>query len=148
MIHAICDWGVDVSGIGGTLTGNALSVAAMRATLEHSMRAEDFAISDPLAAEFKVQVAEVIHRWKLPWSVEIIGSRCEYLFCPQPRNGAEGRAGIDDELHDYINLFSMNRQVLLAPFANLVHFTSSHRRSDVELHTEVFEAAIKSLFEF
>ena len=146
VVGAIRDWGVDVSGIGGTLTGNALSVAAMRSTLENSMRPEDFAISDPLAAEFKTQVAEVIRRWELPWSVEIVGSRCEYLFCPQPRNGAEGRAGIDDELHDYINLFSMNRQILLAPFANLVHFTSSHQRSDVERHTEVFEAAIHSLF--
>ena len=146
VIGAIRDWGVDVSGIGGTLTGNALSVAAMRAALEHSLRAEDFAISDPLAAEFKRQTAEVIQRWNLPWSVEIVGSRCEYLFCPQPRNGAEGRAGVDDELHDYFNLFAMNRKVILAPFANLVHFSSSHRRSDVDLHTEVFEATIESLF--
>lgn len=146
VIDAIRDWGVDVSGIGGTLTGNALSVAAMRAALEHSLRAEDFAISDPMAVEFKAQTAEVIRRWALPWSVEIIGSRCEYLFGPQPRNGAEGRLGVDDELHDYFNLFAMNRGVLLAPFANLVHFSSSHRPSDVDLHSKVFEATIHSLF--
>jgi glutamate-1-semialdehyde 2,1-aminomutase len=143
---AIRDWGVDVSGIGGTLTGNALSVAAMRATLEHSMREEDFAVSDPLAAEFKAQVAEAIERWKLPWSVEIVGSRCEYMFCPQPRNGAEGHLGVDDELHDYFNLFALNRGVLLSPFANLLHFTSSHLPADVDLHTEIFEATVKSLF--
>jgi glutamate-1-semialdehyde 2,1-aminomutase len=143
---AIRDWGVDVSGIGGTLTGNALSVAAMRGALEHSLREEDFAVSDPLAAEFKVQVAEVIERWELPWSVEIVGSRGEYVFCPQPRNGAEGRLGVDDQLHDYFNLFALNRGVLLSPFANLVHFSSSHVPADVDLHTEVFEATVNSLF--
>ena len=105
----------------------------------------DFAISEPIAAEFKIQVSEVIRRWDLPWSVEVIGSRCEYLFCPQPRNGVEGRMGIDNELHDNFNLFATNRGIILAPFADLVQFTSSHLRSDVELHTEVFEATIRSL---
>jgi len=142
---AIRDWGVDVSGIGGTLSGNALSIAAMRAALEHSLREEDFAVSDPLAAEFKVQVSEVIERWELPWSVEVIGSRGEYMFCPLPRNGVEARAGVDDELHDYFNLFALNRGVLLAPFANLLHFSSSHLAADVDRHTEIFEATVRSL---
>ena len=39
--------GVDVSGIGGTLAGNALAVASMRAALENALRTEDFAIADP-----------------------------------------------------------------------------------------------------
>jgi glutamate-1-semialdehyde 2,1-aminomutase len=144
--EAIRDSGVDVSGIGGTLTGNALSVAAMRAALECSLREEDFAVSDPLAAEFKVQLAEVIDRWELPWSVEIVGSRGEYMFCPLPHNGEEGRRGVDDQLHDYFNLFALNRGVLLSPFSNLVHFSSSHVAADVDLHTEVFEDTVKSLF--
>ena len=144
--EAIRDWGVDVSGIGGTLTGNALTVAAMRATLEHTLRDEDFAISNPLAEEFKRQTTEVIDRWALPWSVEIVGSRAEYMFCPLPTNGAEGRAGSDDQLHEYFNLFALNRNVLLAPFSNLLHFSSFHTRQDVDLHTDVFDATLTSLF--
>jgi glutamate-1-semialdehyde 2,1-aminomutase len=118
----------------------------MRATLKNSLRAEDFAVSDPLAAEFKLQVAEVIDRWRLPWSVEIVGSRGEYMFCPPARNAAEARAGIDDQLHDYFNLFALNRRVLLAPFSNLLHFTASHLPADVRLHTSIFEATVQSLF--
>ncbi len=92
-----------------------------------------------------MQVSEVIERWELPWSVEVIGSRGEYMFCPLPRNGVEARAGVDDELHDYFNLFALNRGVLLAPFANLLHFSSSHLAADVDQHTEIFEATVRSL---
>ena len=48
---------VDVSGIGGTLAGNALSVAAMRAALTSTLRAEDFAVTVPLAERFTDGVA-------------------------------------------------------------------------------------------
>ena len=52
------DPSIDVSGIGGTLAGNALSVAAMRAALSTSLRAEDFAVAVPLAQRFTAGVAQ------------------------------------------------------------------------------------------
>ena len=47
-VHA--DELIDTSGVGGTLTGNALAMAATRATLSASLRDEDFALTIPLAA--------------------------------------------------------------------------------------------------
>jgi glutamate-1-semialdehyde 2,1-aminomutase len=144
--HAIRDWGVDVSGIGGTLTGNALSVAAMRATLEHSMREEDFAVSDPLAAEFKAQVAQVIERWNLHGVSRSLEAVANTYSAPARKDAQKATPALMDELHDYFNLFALNRRVLLSPFANLLHFTSSHVPADVDLHTEIFEATVLSLF--
>ena len=40
---------IDVAGVGGTLTGNPLATAAIRATLSSCLRAEDFEVAVPLA---------------------------------------------------------------------------------------------------
>ena len=51
---------IDVAGVGGTLTANALAVAAIRATLSSCLREEDFAVAVPLAERFTDGVADVI----------------------------------------------------------------------------------------
>ena len=43
---------IDVAGVGGTLTGSALAMAAVRATLSTALRPEDFAVAIPLAERF------------------------------------------------------------------------------------------------
>ena len=48
---------IDVAGVGGTLTGNALALAAVRATLSTALREEDFAVAIPLAERFTDGVA-------------------------------------------------------------------------------------------
>ena len=48
----------DTGGVGGTLAGNALSAAAMRATLEHVLTEEAFAHTVPLAERFAAGVEE------------------------------------------------------------------------------------------
>ena len=79
------DPSIDVSGIGGTLAGNALSVAAMRAALRPRLREEDFAVAVPLAERFTDGVAAVIAGHGLPWHVQRLGCRAEYWFSPPPR---------------------------------------------------------------
>jgi len=139
------DDGVDVSGIGGTLTGNALAVAAMRATLAHALTEDDFAIAVPLAQRWAEGVGTTIARLALPWSVQRLGCRAEYWFCPPPHNGAEAAAAVDGPLDAYMHLFALNRGVLLTPFHNMALLSSSHSRADVDRHTEVFAAAVDSI---
>ena len=115
----LADEGVDVSGIGGTLTGNALAVAAMKATLASALREEDFAVAIPLAERWAAGVAGVIEAHGLPWTVQRLGCRAEYWFCPAPRTGAEAAAAIDAELEAYLHLVALNRGVLLTPFHNM-----------------------------
>jgi glutamate-1-semialdehyde 2,1-aminomutase len=137
---------IDVSGIGGTLAGNALSVAAMRAALSTTLRAEDFAIAIPLAERFTAGAAEVIAAHRLPWHVQRLGCRAEYWFCPPPRDGAAAAAAGDADLEAFLHLYALNRGVLLTPFHNMALFTPFHAPADADLHSEIFDAAVSELF--
>jgi glutamate-1-semialdehyde 2,1-aminomutase len=136
---------VDVSGVGGTLTANALAMAATRATLAGALRAEDFAVAVPLAERFTAGVAEVIARHGLPWHVQRLGCRAEYWFCPPPRTGADAAAAADEGLEGFFHLWALNRGILLTPFHNMALFSPHHTEADVDLHTEVFAAAVQEL---
>jgi glutamate-1-semialdehyde 2,1-aminomutase len=136
---------IDVAGVGGTLTGNALALAASRATLSTSLRAEDFAVAIALAERFATGVSGVIEEHGLPWHVQRLGCRAEYWFCPPPRNGADAAAAVDDELEGFLHLWSLNRGVLLTPFHNMALFSPFHTEADVDRHTEVFAEAVTAL---
>lgn len=136
---------IDVAGVGGTLTGSALALAAVRATLSHALRAEDFAVAIPLAERFTAGVAGVIEEAGLPWHVQRLGCRAEYWFCPPPRTGAEAAAAVDEDLDAFLHLWSFNRGILLAPFHNMALFSPHHSEADVDRHTEVFAEAVSAL---
>jgi len=137
--------GVDVSGIGGTLAGNALAAAAMRAALGNALRVDDFAVAIPLAERWAAGVAGVIDGKQLPWTVQRLGCRAEYWFCEPPRNGAEAAAAMDAELEAWFHLFMLNRGVLMTPFHNMALLSSSHVAADVDLHTRLFAAAVDEI---
>jgi glutamate-1-semialdehyde 2,1-aminomutase len=136
----------DTGGIGGTLAGNALSLAAVRATLEHVLTEDAFAETIPLAERFTADVAETIEDAALPWHVTRLGCRAEYRFrSPPPRTGAEAAAAIDAELDRYMHLYALNRGVLLTPFHNMALMSPATTSADVDAHTEVFRGAVDDL---
>ena len=137
---------IDVSGIGGTLAGNALSVAAMRAALSTTLREEDFATAIPLAERFTAGAAAVIAAHGLSWHVQRLGCRAEYWFCPPPRDGAAAATAGDAGLEAYLHLYALNRGMLLTPFHNMALFTPYHSPSDADRHSEIFDAALTELF--
>ncbi|MFM8794695.1 MAG: aspartate aminotransferase family protein [Acidimicrobiales bacterium] len=136
---------VDVSGVGGTLTGNALAVAAIRATLSTTLREDDFSRMIPLATEWTDGVRDGYTHHGLDWHVQQLGARAEYWFCPPPRNGAEAASASDAALDAYMHLFALNRGILLTPFHNMALFSPSHTSRDVGHHTHVFADAVESL---
>ena len=136
---------IDVAGVGGTLTGNALALAAIRATLSTCLRDEDFAVAIPLAERFADGVAGVIAEHGLPWHVQRLGCRAEYWFCPPPSDGAAAAAAVDEELEGFLHLWCLNRGVLLTPFHNMALFSPHHTEADVDRHTEVFGEAVAAL---
>jgi glutamate-1-semialdehyde 2,1-aminomutase len=136
---------IDVAGVGGTLTANALALAAVRATLSTCLREEDFAVAIPLAERFTEGVAGVIGEHGLPWHVQRLGCRAEYWFCPPPRDGAAAAAAVDEDLEGFLHLWCLNRGVLLTPFHNMALFSPAHIAADVDRHTEVFGEAVAAL---
>ena len=137
----------DVGGIGGTLAGNALSIAAMKGTLQHVLTDEFYTKAIVLQEGFTQGVESVIKEFDLPWIVKRLGNRSEYWFRPTPpRNGGEAFAAIDHELDRYMHLFALNRGILLTPFHNMALISPEITREDVDYHTKVFREAVASLF--
>lgn len=136
----------DTGGIGGTLAGNALSLAAIRATLERVLTPAAFAKMIPLAERFAHGVLQSIEAAKLPWHVSRLGCRAEYLFLPHaPRNGGEAAAAMDFELERFMHLYALNRGILLTPFHNMALMSPATSENDVDQHTRVFTDAVTEL---
>jgi glutamate-1-semialdehyde 2,1-aminomutase len=136
----------DTGGVGGTLAGNALSVAAMRATLEHVLTDAAFAAMIAVADVYTTGIREVLSSRALPWVITQLGARAEYRFCPQqPANGGESAAAADADLDEYFHLYLANRGVLLTPFHNMALMSPETTAADARQHVEVFAAAADEL---
>ena len=147
-IHAAVDReDSDVGGVGGTLAGNALSTAAIRATLTEVLTDEAFARMIPLAERFEAGVNGVLAAADVPWHVTRLGARAEYHFTPDPpRNGTVLHDAADPELERFLHLWAMNRGVLMTPFHNMALMSPATTAADVDRHTAVFAEAVEALF--
>lgn len=141
------DWeNADVGGIGGTLAGNALSLAAARATLSEVLTDDAFQRMIELGRRFESDVAGLIAEHRLPWQVTRLGCRAEYMFAPQrPRTGAQANAAIDHELDALMHLYMLNRGVLLTPFHMMALMSPATGEAEVEAHTRAFAEACGEL---
>ncbi len=136
----------DTGGIGGTLSGNALALAATRATLEHVLTQDYYDRSIALAERFMAGVQGVIEEFHLPWNVQRLGNRAEYWFRREPaRNGGEAAAAVDAELDRLMHLWALNRGILMTPFHNMALIAPDTTAADVDHHTAVFRTAVKAL---
>ena len=136
----------DTGGIGGTLAGNALSISAMRATLEHVLTQAAYDKTNPLSERFTECVQGVIDEYALPWHVTRLGCRAEYWFCSTPpRNGGEAAAAIDSELDRYMHLAALNRGILMTPFHNMALIAPDTREADIDTHTKVFRESVEGI---
>src|SRR6266478_1105112 len=136
----------DVGGIGGTLAGNALSLAAMHATLEKVLTQQAFDRTIPLAERWTAGVEQAIAEFDVPWHVSRLGCRAEYLFSrDRPRNGSQAHDAMDFELERFMHLFAMNRGILLTPFHNMALMSPATQPEDIDRHTRVFCEALRAL---
>jgi len=136
----------DVGGIGGTLAGNALSLAAMRATLKHVLTAKNFEKMIALAMRFNEGVSSATQAVGLPWNVQRLGCRAEYTFCEKaPRNGGESAVAADFELERFLHLYALNRGVLLTPFHNMALMCPETTVADIDRHSALFREAVGEL---
>ena len=136
----------DVGGIGGTLAGNALSLAATRATLEKVLTDSAFDHMIHVAERFEAGVNEVIAAHAVPWHATRLGCRVEYHFrATPPRNGSEAMAADDPMLGRYMHLHALNRGILLTPFHNMALMCPATTEDDIDRHTDAFDEAVVAL---
>jgi glutamate-1-semialdehyde 2,1-aminomutase len=136
----------DTGGVGGTLAGNALSLAAARATLGEVLTDEAFERMIRLRERFARGVQAAISEHGMPWSIVSLGARCEYRYSPEPpRTGAESAAAGDPQLDEYLHLYLMNRGVLITPFHNMALMCPATLEEQVDRHTQAFGDAVAEL---
>ncbi|MBB5634008.1 glutamate-1-semialdehyde aminotransferase [Cryobacterium mesophilum] len=138
---------IDVGGVGGTLAGNALSLAGVRATLSEVLTADAFVGMTARATEWTAGVQAVLDEFAVPWQVTQLGARAEYSFrATPPRDGAEAAAADDFELQQYLHLHALNRGILITPFHNMALMCPVTTTADVERHSLAFREAVSSLY--
>jgi glutamate-1-semialdehyde 2,1-aminomutase len=137
---------IDVGGVGGTLAGNPLSLAAARATLDQVLTDDAFARMTALCDRLVAGVRDAIAACGLPWSIVALGARAELTFAPEPPSSGGASAALGDPaLEDALHLFLLNRGVLMTPFHNMTLTCPDTTEADVDRHVEVFAEAAATL---
>ena len=137
----------DVGGIGGTLAGNALSIKAIRATLENVLTQSMYDRCETLADLYERGIMDCIAEFNLPWIVKRLGFRVEYWFCETaPINGGQANKAIDSELDRFMHLWALNRGILMTPFHNMALIAADTSEDDINYHTRVFREAVMALY--
>jgi glutamate-1-semialdehyde 2,1-aminomutase len=113
-----CDPGLVETGdhhglaVGGTLYGNALSMAAARAGLAEVFTAEAGSRVDRLGQRLQHGLQEGIDAVGLPWTVDRLGGRIQFRLTKEaPTNGRESFASLVLPLADARKVFLLNRGV-------------------------------------
>jgi glutamate-1-semialdehyde 2,1-aminomutase len=137
---------LDVGGIGGTLAGNALSLAAIRATLGEVLTEQAFEHMIQLATRYTDQVNAALDEYGVPWSISQLGARAEYRFTyPAPITGTQAMHAGDEELDEFMHLFMCNRGVLMTPFHNMALMCPTTTQEQVDRHGSLFAEAMAEL---
>ena len=134
------------SGIGTTLSANAMAITAMHAMLGQVITRDAYAHMLSMADRLVAQLNGVISTHALDWHVSHVGARVE-LVCSAipPRNGSEARAGMDHTLESTVHLYLANRGILLAPFHNMMLVSPVTQAAQVDRLAAELNSALTEL---
>lgn len=134
------------SGIGTTLSGNALQLACMRVVLEEILTDDVYAAAMPVADKLEEGLRALIAHHALPWSVARVGLRAEIVAAPVlPRNGTQALIYAHSDIEHALHLFALNRGVIITPFHNMMLVCPETRDVHVSLLLDVLDAGMAEL---
>jgi len=108
------------SGMGTTLSANAMALHAMRANLERVVTPAAYEHMLPMSERLARGIEARIKQCNLPWHVSNVGARAEFVCAPErPRNGTEAQAAMHPRVELAIHLYLLNRGFIIAPFHNM-----------------------------
>lgn len=138
----------DPMGIGGTLSGNAFALAAMRETLKKVATKENFERMFAGQERLSDGLDAILEKYDVPWSLTRSGARCEMQFMPTlPKNGSEAKNHFDWELMYYMHIYLENRGLLITPFHNMMLISPVTTDEDIDTLIQGWEDCIKELVE-
>lgn len=134
------------SGIGTTLSGNALQLACMRVVLEQILTEDVYAAAMPLAEQLEREIAALIAHHQLPWCIVRVGLRAEIVSSGAlPRNGTEALLHAHSDVEHALHLFCMNRGVVITPFHNMMLVCPQTKPEHVERLLDVLDEGMSAL---
>ena len=134
------------SGIGTTLSGNMMTLAATHATLTKVATEAAYQHMLALARLLEHQLNAAINANNLPWNITRLGARLELQFCASaPTNAAEARNAQNDTIEGAIHLYLLNRGVLLTPFHNMMLVCPATSVADVSKLIRIFNDCLTEL---
>ncbi|MGB7817046.1 MAG: aspartate aminotransferase family protein [Methylotenera sp.] len=136
------------SGIGTTLSGNMMALAAIYATLTETASEAAYTHMLALADLLEQQLTASLESHKLPWNITRLGARLELQFCEKPPHNAQAaRLAQNDILESAIHLYLLNRGVLLTPFHNMMLVSPATSKGDVAKLARVFNDCLNTLMQ-
>ncbi|WP_143890393.1 transaminase [Tepidimonas alkaliphilus] len=134
------------SGIGTTLTANALALAALHAALTHLHTEATYAAMQQAADALQAGLEAALRRRGRPWTVTRLGARMELQFMPTtPRNADDVRRHLQPRLEQSLHLFMLNRGVLLTPFHGMLLCSPATSAAHVERLLQAFDDWLAAL---
>lgn len=134
------------SGIGTTLSGSPLQLAAIRACLDEIMTEATYGRMEVMAQRIEAGLKAAIARHRLPWHVARLGARLEVVFAPAPvANAAEMHAIAQPEVEAYLHLAMLNRGFLLTPFHNMLLVCPEIAEEQADALIAAYDAVLSSL---
>lgn len=134
------------SGIGTTLSGNALQLACMRAVLEQILTEDVYAAAMPLAERLERGIDELIAHHKLAWRIVRVGLRAEIVVAGElPRNGTQALLHAHSDVEHALHLFCLNRGVVITPFHNMMLVCPQTKPEDVARLLDVLDEGMSAL---
>ena len=138
---------VDVGGVGGTLAGNALSIA--RGAGDARARAHRRGVRGMTARATRFTAG--VQRDDRRARPAVVGrparraGRVPLRLARRRAPARESAAAGDPELDDYLHVYLANRGILITPFHNMALMCPQTTDDDVDRHTEIFAAAVREL---
>ena len=146
--EALARKGPGHSGMGTTLAGNALSLAALRANLEEVLTPANYAAMEALAERLASGLSSILEQARLPWHIARVGARIEFVLAPRPlRNGTEAAAAHLTEVEQALHIGLLNRGVLIAPFHNMMLVSPATSEADYERMLSATRVVVEALAE-
>ncbi|GLK70373.1 aminotransferase class III-fold pyridoxal phosphate-dependent enzyme [Ancylobacter dichloromethanicus] len=121
------------SGMGTTLSGSPLQLAALRATLEHVATEAAYKRMNALADRMEAGLAGVLADARLPWHVARCGARVEVVRAPFPlTDGRQAKGAHYPALEATTHLALLVRGVLISPFHDMMLASPATSEAQVE----------------
>jgi glutamate-1-semialdehyde 2,1-aminomutase len=124
--------------LGGTLFGNALSLAAAKAVLENVLTLDAYAHVNRLGKQLSDGLNGIFKEHDLPWQAPHLGGRSGYCLTPElPRNSDEASQSLNYELIDARRCFLSNRGIWDAIASAGPSASFAHQSADIDIYLNV-----------